>query len=201
MTPPQEHQKQRSAWTGPALTHLRRTAAATACGFAFMGLFACSGVQTKQRLDGTYVFECSSRKACLDRAERTCGLEGYVVVGGHSNKKLYGVPGNEKLIGKDEIFVRCNKDRPSDTPDGTIGSWHLKDRDSDVNAAASVAPEVTSAAPPKTICRPGETQRCVGPAACSGGQACLQDGSGFSACDCGTPSASVATPAAGAPAR
>jgi hypothetical protein len=34
------------------------------------------------------------------------------------------------------------------------------------------------------ICRPGETQKCVGPGACAGGQACKDDGSGFGPCDC-----------------
>lgn len=35
------------------------------------------------------------------------------------------------------------------------------------------------------VCTPGETQECVGPGACRGGQACRADGSGFGACDCG----------------
>lgn len=35
------------------------------------------------------------------------------------------------------------------------------------------------------VCVPGTTQACVGPAACSGGQSCLPDGSGFGSCDCG----------------
>src|SRR5512145_2058677 len=39
-------------------------------------LSACSGVQVKQRPDGTYAVECSNRKACLDRAERICEREG-----------------------------------------------------------------------------------------------------------------------------
>lgn len=43
--------------------------------------------------------------------------------------------------------------------------------------------EPTSELPP--LCTPGETRECVGPGACRGGQSCLMDGSGFSACDCG----------------
>lgn len=35
------------------------------------------------------------------------------------------------------------------------------------------------------ICVPGTTQECYGPGACKGGQSCLDDGSGFSDCDCG----------------
>jgi hypothetical protein len=150
-------------------------------------LSSCSGVQVKQRADGTYVVECSSRKACLDRAERICGSEGFTVVGGQSNKKLYGVPGNEKLIGKDELFIRCRKDRPSDTPDESVGSWRLKHADADAPPAAGAsAAKPASANPPDGhVCRPGETQRCIGPGACDGGQACLADGTGYGPCDCG----------------
>lgn len=36
------------------------------------------------------------------------------------------------------------------------------------------------------VCVPGSTLRCVGFGNCSGGQACLVDGSGYGACDCGT---------------
>jgi len=34
-------------------------------------------------------------------------------------------------------------------------------------------------------CTPGETQACVGPGSCEGGQFCLTDGSGWGPCDCG----------------
>jgi hypothetical protein len=47
--------------------------------------------------------------------------------------------------------------------------------------AAAPASVVTST----RACIPGSTQACVGPGACSGGQACSSDGSGFGPCDCG----------------
>lgn len=34
-------------------------------------------------------------------------------------------------------------------------------------------------------CVPGESQECVGPGACKGGQVCTPDGTGFGPCDCG----------------
>jgi len=34
------------------------------------------------------------------------------------------------------------------------------------------------------LCVPGESVACIGAGGCSGGQACLPDGSGFSACEC-----------------
>jgi hypothetical protein len=37
-------------------------------------------------------------------------------------------------------------------------------------------------------CVPGATQECLGPGACKGAQACRDDGSGYSACDCGNAS-------------
>lgn len=39
---------------------------------------------------------------------------------------------------------------------------------------------------PASACEPGATQACWGPGACKGGQSCLEDGSGWGACDCGT---------------
>ena len=62
-------------------------------------------------------------------------------------------------------------------------------------AAGSVAPapaaSTTPAVPPlpaggSRLCVPGVTQRCYGPGACAGAQACLPDGSGFGPCDCGS---------------
>jgi hypothetical protein len=46
--------------------------------------------------------------------------------------------------------------------------------------------ETASATTSPAACIKGSTQPCVGPGACKGGQSCLDDGSGFSACDCGT---------------
>ncbi len=48
------------------------------------------------------------------------------------------------------------------------------------DASASVA-----AAAPNRACTPGVTEQCFGPGACHGAQYCLDDGSKFSACDCG----------------
>jgi len=50
--------------------------------------------------------------------------------------------------------------------------------------AANAAKPGSGAA--QAACLPGETRECVGSAACKGGQACLQDRSGFGPCDCGS---------------
>lgn len=39
---------------------------------------------------------------------------------------------------------------------------------------------------PARSCIPGQTRTCVGPGGCQGAQACLPDGQGLSACDCGS---------------
>jgi hypothetical protein len=53
---------------------------------------------------------------------------------------------------------------------------------------AAPAPAATpSTLAPGQLCIPGITQACLGPGACRGAQACLPDGRGFGACDCGTP--------------
>lgn len=51
--------------------------------------------------------------------------------------------------------------------------------DADAGAPEAAAPQ------PERFCAPGQTQECVGPGACAGGQSCLPDGSGFGPCDCG----------------
>ncbi len=37
------------------------------------------------------------------------------------------------------------------------------------------------------VCEPGETQTCLGSGQCAGAQSCVEDGSGWSPCDCGDP--------------
>jgi hypothetical protein len=145
-----------------------------------LGMSACSATQTKRRVDGSYAINCSSQKACLDRAEKICGEPGYAVVGGRHDEKIYGVPGNQKVVGKNELYVRCNKDKIADAPDPAVGSWKLER--SDAGTASKNTQKEKG-----LVCRPGETQRCIGAGACVGGQACEADGSRFGPCDCGEP--------------
>jgi hypothetical protein len=55
-------------------------------------------------------------------------------------------------------------------------------------SAPPTFPTSSKPAATSSTCVPGATQACVGPAACSGGQSCLPDGSGFGPCDCGAQS-------------
>jgi hypothetical protein len=52
--------------------------------------------------------------------------------------------------------------------------------------ALRVGPEGLKKMGDRYRCVPGETRACTGPAGCQGGQACKEDGTGFSACDCGS---------------
>jgi hypothetical protein len=52
-------------------------------------------------------------------------------------------------------------------------------------AATPVASAPAPALAVARSCVPGATQACLGPGACSGAQACRDDGEGFLPCDCG----------------
>lgn len=68
-------------------------------------------------------------------------------------------------------------ERTQDAPDYQREVW--------TPPPSAQASEPTGPAPaPARICTPGSTQQCVGAGACSGGQACVADGSGWSPCDC-----------------
>ena len=147
--------------------------------FAALAVCACGTTRAQRRVDGSYLIDCKSQKSCLDRAARQCGDAGYDIIGGRHDQKVYGVPGNQKVVGKDQLYIRCRSDAMADVPDLAVGSWKLKRND---------AGSADNTTPPTRVhgtCRPGETQRCVGAAACEGGQACKADGSGFESCDCG----------------
>jgi hypothetical protein len=139
---------------------------------------ACGPTHAKRLADGSYAIECNTQKVCLDRADRQCGPTGYVIVGGEHSLKVFGVPGNEKQVGKDELRIRCKGPPLSDAAESSSSSSELGRVD------AGTAPKETPAN--QTVCRPGETQKCFGPGACAGGQSCVADGSGFSPCDCGS---------------
>lgn len=147
-----------------------------------ISISACSSSQAKRRVDGSYAITCRSQKSCLDHAAKVCGEAGYNIVGGRHDQKIYGTPESQKVVGKDEIWIRCGKDRIEDSPDPALGSWKLERKDAGATPANSVQPAL-----PRGVCRPGETQQCVGAGACQGGQACNSDGSGFGPCDCGDP--------------
>lgn len=141
-----------------------------------------SSVQTSQLPDGTWKVTCkTSYDKCLRKAESICpGAR--TVLGGGNRDEIYGYEGNQVATRKSEVYVRCDNSEQ--------GSYRLK---REVKPAASDPVPTDEAAERARSCTPGTTQRCVGPGACEGGQACLPDGSGFGPCDCG-PASPAASP-------
>lgn len=139
-----------------------------------------STTKTKQLADGSWKITCKSEyERCVHNAQRVCGELKPRILSGGDKDELYGTPGNQVKVIKSELLVVCED--PAAPPPGL---YKLPKREE----------------PPALVCAPGVTQRCVGPGACEGGQACLSDGSGFGPCDCG--GSKTSTPAvtdAGAP--
>jgi hypothetical protein len=136
----------------------------------------------RERLaDGSFTFKCDDALwACLSHVDEVCKGGPYVVEGGWDEPKMSGVDQYQVESHRSRAHVRCV--RP-----GTL-SKNMPVVTAPV--VAHVVPGTTKPpSPPATVparaCVPGATQACVGPAACSGGQACLADGSGFGPCDCG----------------
>jgi hypothetical protein len=139
----------------------------------------CATLKPKALPDGSYRLLCSSTLGqCLHRAKQFCGDDELYVIK-KTDGTVYGVEGHESGAEGAEVHFRCSKPRAEP-------QWKLPARRVPA-APSSSAPAASSArAVPPQACIPGETQRCVGPGACEGGQACLPDGSGFGPCDCGS---------------
>lgn len=144
---------------------------------AILATVACASTHAKRMPDGSYAIECNAQKVCLDRAERECGPTGYVIVSGEHGLKVVGVDGNEKVVGKDELRIRCKGPPSTDSVDSSASRQEVGQTDGGI---------LSQPVPAKTpMCRAGETQKCFGPGACVGGQACAANGARFGPCNCG----------------
>lgn len=158
------------------------------------GLCACSARNSARPLkDGTWEVKCEDRvDRCVREAQRVCGDEPYHVVSGKKDEEVYGgQTGYQVGVDVHTLEFRCGADP---------AVWKLERKEEPAPAEPKGAPAPSK----KKACTPGSTQRCVGPGACEGGQSCNADGTGYSPCDCGTPSpdvppASPAPPASAAP--
>jgi hypothetical protein len=161
-----------------------------------LSLVACSNVvvPASRRPDGSWQLKCgASLDACVRRAAELCKERGYVVLGGMSKRQLYGAElgVSQVEVRESELEIAC-ADRRGDLPIvlHPFVCSEAAPATPPPSAGPSAAPATSgpSGAPPAS-CTPGSTQRCVGPGACAGGQACLPSGSGYAACDCGAPAA------------
>jgi len=159
-------------------------AARLALLIALGGVLSCASHHAVQLKDGSWQVQCEDQvERCVREAQRVCGEEPYHVISGKQEEKLYGGQNGYQMGAElHTLEFRCGSDP---------GVWKLERKDE----SAPVEAEASPPAPPKQLCTPGTTQRCVGPAACEGGQSCNADGTGYSACDCGTPGAAPASSA------
>jgi hypothetical protein len=167
---------------------IHRTQAHLFSALFVMGLLAggCSGASTRSLGPDTWRVRCKSSMAtCAAKADELCSDRGYVVVGGRSYKQIYGPEGQQVADERGELVVRCGTgpDSTLEAADAGPAAWRLPARP---DGQPVEPPPDPSTRPAHLVCTPGETQACVGPAACAGGQACKSDGSGFEACDCGS---------------
>lgn len=147
---------------------------------------ACSsGTGRPIRLgDGSYSLSCKGPLTnCLKHAERLCKDEGYTVSEGRDVQDRAGSASGQSqvVIQKSDATIHCGKQaaRPP-----------IELKRAEPLPAPAPAPPPPAAAPapapkPAALCVPGSTQACVGPAGCTGGQACNPDGSGYEPCNCG----------------
>jgi hypothetical protein len=129
---------------------------------------AASDFEQRKLKDGSYEFTCQlSMDECMRRVQDRCDHQRFRILEGTSETRLRDAPPFEKSYHTSRLRLQCTSD----------------------GADVLLSVDSGGAAAPKTSCSAGETRTCVGPGACKGGQSCLADGSGFSACDCGVSSA------------
>ena len=136
-----------------------------------------SGVPVRQP-DGSYSVSCKGPLSdCLRHAERVCRDQGYTVAEGRDVREFVGHESGQShvLIQSSAATVYCGSHAPRP-------AIELKRETPPLVIAPTPAPPAPAPAP---ACVPGATQACVGPAGCSGGQACKADGSGYEPCNCG----------------
>jgi len=157
---------------------------------AGLSLTGCSSIKPQALPDGSYRLLCSSTMSqCMRRARQFCGDDDLTVIK-KTDDVVYGVEGHSTGAEGAEVHFRCGEPRKAP-------QWKLpkrkKARKPPAPAASQKAPE-----PAAKVCTPGITQRCFGPGACEGAQACLPDGTGWGPCDCGSAADAGAGGAGGA---
>jgi hypothetical protein len=153
-------------------------------------LAGCASTKPQALPDGSYRLLCSSTMTqCMRRSQQFCGDDDFEVIK-KSDDVVYGVEGHSTGAEGAEVHFRCGQPREA-------VQWKLPKRK---RAAKPPAPPAAKQAsePARQTCVPGVTQRCFGPGACRGAQACLPDGSGWGPCDCGSAADAGAAGAGGA---
>jgi hypothetical protein len=136
------------------------------CGVALIVGCATVRLERQHLADGSWQLTCPSEMdACTREANSICKDKRYLILAGRSETRRRDAPPYETEYHTSYLTIVCSEE--------------------------TAPPPAPSAAPPtrdlaRSICTPGATQACVGSGACSGGQACRPDGTGFGPCDCGS---------------
>jgi hypothetical protein len=159
-----------SAWSG--IEGAMRSSLVVGSGLLLVACGA-SDVQSKRLKDGSWAFTCElPMDECVRRVQTNCPNQRFRILEGTSETRIRDVPPFEQSYHTSRLHLTCTND----------GATVLLSLDG--------AKPAESQRPAAATCTRGQTRECVGPGACKGGQACLPDGTGFGACDCGpvTPS-------------
>jgi hypothetical protein len=137
-------------------------------------LLACGvpEIKSQKLADGSWSVACDlPMEDCIRHVEKTCRSQRYRILEATSETRVRDVPPMESTYHTSRLHLFCNHG------------------DGELPLSVETAPKPPVAAAPGSspLCTTGQTRECVGPAACKGGQSCLPDHSGFSACDCGPP--------------
>src|SRR6188768_41796 len=145
-------------------------------------------VEIRALPDGTRELSCKhTLSQCLSHVDDVCKGASYEVLYATDTQKVYGSPSSNEVESRtSQAVVHCLGPHQKSMADAAALAGYVAPAP---NASASAAsPAAPAVVPPATVvasaraCVPGATQACVGPGACSGGQSCLPDGSGFGPC-------------------
>lgn len=163
------------------MTFQHRLVAALGLAASLFGVQGCSSNATvTRREDGLYHLKCSKTlQVCLGEAENLCKQSSFVVLRAYDERDYKGRSDVPEAVPASEALIACGPRR---------GWGNLEQVRSEPLAKAcektTSEPPAAPKAPPG-VCTPGASQACVGPGGCTGGQACLPDGSALGPCDCG----------------
>ncbi len=135
-----------------------------------------------RQADGGYSLACKGPLSdCLHHAERLCHNAGYTVAEARDVRDVLGGDSGQSkvVIEKSDATIYCGAHAPRPPIE-------LKREEPIAPAGPLPAAPLPTAKAGAPACVPGATQACIGPAGCSGGQACSADGTHFERCDCGS---------------
>ena len=153
-------------------------------GIALLTACGASEVQSQRLKDGSWSFTCElGMDECVRRVQEHCANQRYRILEGTSETRLRDAPPFERAYHTSRLHLACtdSDSLPLLSLDGSKASPKKADAEA------------------RHACTLGETRECIGPGACKGGQACLRDGSGFGACDCGPAATPAVVPPVSAP--